>query len=267
VGYLRKVANEWRAIGRRAPLIDRRALRRAYCKVQLTYVVAVRLLRLQPRRARVLGIRFRLFDYAAFAMMFEEIFAREEYRFEPGPAPVILDCGANIGVACAWFKTVAPGSRVTCFEPDPQTAAVLRENVARNGWTDVEVVEAALAAADGEADLFGEPGSPLQTTRGGAGARRVRTVRLSPYVTGEVDLLKLDVEGAERAVTAELAASGALVRVRRLAMEVNHLPGEPLSELLRPLDEAGFTYALWAPNDPPLEPARAQNLLIVAQRR
>lgn len=271
MGYLRKVVNEWRALRRRATLLDRRALARAYLKVQAKYLLLVRLLRMRPRRERVLGIRLRFPDYAAFAMMFEEIFVREEYRFEPTDAPFVADCGANVGVALAWFKAVAPRARVVCFEPDPETCRLLEDNVLRNGWSGVEVVNAAVSDREGELDLSGEAGSPMMTTRAGVwggGTRPVRAVRLSRWISGEADLVKLDVEGAERAVIEDLAATGALGRVRRLAIEYHHhmTAGDELSRVLRPLEEAGFTYALWAPSPLPLDPATRQNLLIVASR-
>jgi hypothetical protein len=45
---------------------------------------------------------------------------------------------------------------------------------------------------------------------------------LSPYLTDAVDFLKMDIEGAEGEVIAELARNNALSRVRACAIEYHH---------------------------------------------
>jgi len=56
-------------------------------------------------------------------LLYDEIFAREEYLFETStPQPVIFDCGANIGMATPFFKWLYPESRVMCVEADPRTS-------------------------------------------------------------------------------------------------------------------------------------------------
>jgi len=54
-------------------------------------------------------------------------------------APLIFDCGANIGLATLYFKNLYLGARIVAFEADPETAAVLRENVSANHLQDVSV--------------------------------------------------------------------------------------------------------------------------------
>jgi hypothetical protein len=62
-----------------------------------------------------------------------------------------------------------------------------------------------------------------------------------------VDLLKLDIEGAEQDVLEELSMRGALARIRRLIVEYHHRLRSPASELSRfltILESHGFTYKL-----------------------
>ena len=64
----------------------------------------------------------------SFDFQREEIFRREQYRFETdAPAPFIVDCGANIGMATLYFKSLYPDATVLAFEPDPAAFACLQE--------------------------------------------------------------------------------------------------------------------------------------------
>lgn len=123
----------------------------------------------------------------------------------------MLDIGANAGFhgLCA----ASTFARVHAFEPVPQTAARLRGNVARSGLgAIVQVHEVALSDRAGRVSMRVEPGH--------CGANRIEAVgdRSSievPMATldeladregmREVDLVKIDVEGHERAVIAGAA--------------------------------------------------------------
>src|SRR5262245_3958230 len=43
--------------------------------------------------------------------------------------PVILDCGANIGISVLNYKRQFPRAHIVAFEPDPEFAPVLRRNL------------------------------------------------------------------------------------------------------------------------------------------
>ncbi len=47
-----------------------------------------------------------------------------------GKSPVILDCGANIGLAALWLNHRFAGSRIICVEPEKSNLAVLHANTA-----------------------------------------------------------------------------------------------------------------------------------------
>jgi Methyltransferase FkbM domain len=71
--------------------------------------------------------------------------------------------------------------------------------------------------------------------------------RLSEFIRSDIDLLKLDVEGAEDAVMDELADSGKLRYVRRLHLEYHHhiaATADKLSSMLRLIEDSGFGYQL-----------------------
>ena len=67
----------------------------------------------------------------------------------PGPVnpAVILDIGANIGVAALYFKRRYPEAKIYCFEPFTENIELLKENL-RN-FKDVTVIGKALYNKDG----------------------------------------------------------------------------------------------------------------------
>jgi FkbM family methyltransferase len=130
------------------------------------------------------------------------------------PGQVVYDVGANIGfftILCA--RLVGPRGRVYAFEPMPDNAATLRHNVAINQLANVTVVEQALSASSGTAELFISPWSAFHSLNVEGAVKRenrgrdaappieVQTVTLDRFVSERgappPDLVKLDVEGAE----------------------------------------------------------------------
>ena len=88
--------------------------------------------------------------------------------------------------------------------------------------------------------------STLRERHGGPGVD-VPARRLSEFISSEVDLLKVDIEGAEEIVMTELASSGMLSRVKRLHLEYHHHiedSADKLSQMLKLIEENGFGYQL-----------------------
>src|SRR5215467_13838161 len=89
-----------------------------------------RLLKTRMASERIAGFTIHAFDYDAISFLFGEIFLRGEYLFaSKSPSPVILDCGANIGMASLFFKWLYPQSVVYAFEPDKNTFLMLQKNI------------------------------------------------------------------------------------------------------------------------------------------
>ena len=148
-----------------------------------------------------------------FNILRKDIFQKRIYHFQaPVTDPVILDCGANIGMSVLYFKHQYPDARVIALEPDPTTVPYLEENVRHNGLKDVTIVRAALAEQDGQITLHsdGRYGSTIMTNSDDAASTEsqrydVRTVRLRDYLDQPVDFLKMNIEGAEWPVLADSA--------------------------------------------------------------
>jgi FkbM family methyltransferase len=97
--------------------------------------------------------------------------------------------------------------RLIAIEPVPQNAALLKRNLALNGYADVPVVEAAVSDVEGERSFFLSEQSNLGTFHPtGTGAVTLTgekidvatvTVPMLAERFGKPDLLRMDVEGHE----------------------------------------------------------------------
>jgi FkbM family methyltransferase len=67
--------------------------------------------------------------------VYREIFERQCYAPVLGlPEPrSILDIGAHVGIAAAFFRLACPNSPIFCVEPDPRSYAMLEYNAAHIG--------------------------------------------------------------------------------------------------------------------------------------
>lgn len=136
------------------------------------------------------------------------------------PGAVFVDAGANCGiytVAAAHFT--GPAGRVLAFEPGEHALQMLRRNVALNRCGHVRVFPVALAEKAGPARLYAHDHGSSSFSLGRAGAGdlpsvEVETATLDAILRQEglshVDVLKMDVEGAE-----ELVLRGALELFRK----------------------------------------------------
>lgn len=122
---------------------------------------------------------------------------------------VVFDGGANSGYwSLVAAHAVGEAGRVVAFEPVPDTAEVLRGNLAASSATNVGVVEAGLAAAAGTTKiyLFEDDPASVKSSMGRVESERVqRTIDVKLTTIWDAvreggrapALIKLDVEGAE----------------------------------------------------------------------
>lgn len=211
---------------------------------------AARIPRYTPGFIEIMGYRLHYVDLLTVAPQWEDTFVRELLFFRTmNPSPRILDCGANVGIVALYLKGKHPTARITAFEADPTIAAALSRNIAENNLSQVDVVQAAIWDEDGNVTFVAEgadSGSVASEYRGGATNRiTVPAARLRDILAAEdrIDLLKLDIEGAEHRVLADCEKE--LHRVQAIAVELHNF--EPASRktpaTLELLTRAGFIYA------------------------
>ena len=198
--------------------------------------------RYRSATTEMLGYRVEIPDTASFLEMYDEIFVREIFAFRSDrPALRIIDGGANIGLVTLYYKRAFPDARVVAFEPDNAIYAVLARNIEHWELANVELHRAAPTAEEKTLRFMSEGSYAGRVAREGDPVNgTVAAVRLRRWLEEPVDLLKLNIEGAETEV---LGDCGDLLRnVRRAIVEYHSFAQEPqeLSDLLSILREGGF---------------------------
>ena len=118
------------------------------------------------------------------------------------------DVGGNIGFfSLIAARLVGPSGKVIAVEPVPRNAAIIRRNAARNGFSNVTVLEIALGAERGTAALHitRHPGgatlSATEIPPDAIGTMPVKVATLDDLTLhenlGAPRLIKIDVEGTE----------------------------------------------------------------------
>lgn len=182
----------------------------------------------------------RLCDGPSFLSAWDEIFVNRIYDLGPMEhVPCLVDAGANIGLAALFWKLRYRDFRYLGFEPDPTVAECCRRNL-RTWGIEGELVEAALGRTDGMIEFMREGADAGRVVAaGGPGTIPVPMRRLSALMPPVVDLLKIDVEGAEGDVLADVAP--VLDRVRALFVEWHGVAGRGgLGAITTILEAAGF---------------------------
>jgi FkbM family methyltransferase len=114
-----------------------------------------------------------------------------------------VDIGANLGdYSLIAARLVGQTGKVIAFEPDPSNYGWLKKTIEKNGLKNVEIRQEALSDRDGQATLFLGETSGWHTLKQGQlssekGEVLVRTKRLDSMMLERLDIVKVDVEGAE----------------------------------------------------------------------
>lgn len=127
--------------------------------------------------------------------------------FEPRTGWNVVDVGANIGAYAVWAAGRMGSGRLIAIEPNPVSFERLQNSISRLS-VETSAYEVACGDADGEIALHFQPGytvsSSVVSFTGASEAAIVRLRRLDDILADEgiahVDLLKIDVEGAEAMV-------------------------------------------------------------------
>jgi FkbM family methyltransferase len=175
------------------------------------------------------------------------------------PGMICLDIGANLGeVALHMALRAGPSGRVLAFEPIPPVRARLERHVARNGLGGVLSVES-VALSSGEGRVTMSFATETQRNQGQGSIVRVEnedtllrvevaTQSLDSLVASRalprVDLIKIDVQGAE-----PLVIAGARETLARFApdlfMEVSpddlHFSGTDSRALCASVEQLGYS--------------------------
>lgn len=194
------------------------------------------------------GLPFWYHHKRAFVKTYAEIFEKGIYTFTASrPDPIIIDCGANMGLSVLFFSRQYPGATIYAFEPDKAVLPVLQKNIETFGLQRVQLHQKAVWSHTGTLDFFtdGGLGGRLREAYSKRTPTTVETVRLKDFIGDkQVDFLKMDIEGAEYPVLMDCAS--VLPQIAHVFIEYHSTAGAPqhLDDILSMLKQHGFRYHL-----------------------
>ena len=187
------------------------------------------------------------FDWATV----HEIFVRREYDtgffqhkssiqevyqsiVETGETPLILDLGANIGIASVFLAQKYPDARVIGIEADEANAKRATTNTSKSQH--IEIIHSAIAPEDGQIPLY-DPGLGNNAYRTFGTENEVRgyipAISINTLLADHADLvpffLKVDIEGFEKSLFGKNVEW--IDRFKVIAIETHDwmLPGQAIS--------------------------------------
>ncbi len=189
------------------------------------------------------------------------------------PGATFVDVGSNKGdFTLLAAKVVGSDGKVLSFEPEPGNCYWIGKSIEANGYENITLFEVALSAADETASLYlGSksgwhtlvPGCPNRSN----GAITVTTRKLDSVLKdakqARVDMIKIDVEGAElevlKGARKALSSNSNIV----LLMDLHPYLGVDPTEVFKTLEELDMkVYELQAPYNTPASVNRQLNEIL-----
>lgn len=200
--------------------------------------------RYTPRSFSYKHLNLEVTDFISVAYQIKEYFDDQRMRFfTDNERPLIIDCGANVGVSVLYFKSLYPKARIHAFEPDAKIYSCLKKNLDQNHASDVVIEQKAVWVND-KGISFGSEGADGGSVFFPSNKNTVPSVALKTILQKEenVTLLKMDIEGAEVEVIRD--CDEALKKVKYLFVEYHSWLSNPqeLDGLLATLKKNGFRY-------------------------
>lgn len=171
------------------------------------------------------------------------------------PGMTFIDIGAHVGLfTIPIAQRVGERGRVFAFEPNPSNRELLERNLSGNDIDHVRVLPSAVSDAAGTMKLHCSPYNTgdhqLYYTGRGRDAIDVEVVSLDGFLEeqgGEVDLVKMDVQGAEAKVIAGMERTiegnpGIIMVIELSPWMLEDIGDDPLA-LLEGLEGRGFSLA------------------------
>ena len=166
--------------------------------------------------------------------VYDDIFCRGEYAISVETPPVrIIDAGANIGLASVYFANQYPDATIIAIEPELANYTLLVQNT--KNYPNVIPLQVALWDTITELNLFdsglgswafmvGEDSAQNQLSvpvvHEGHLTKTITIEKiLEDYNMNEIDILKMDIEGAEKEVFESSAAW--IKKVKSLIIELH----------------------------------------------
>ena len=136
-------------------------------------------------------------------LVFDQVFQDQQYAVDLDDPALIIDAGANVGFASIFLAHRYPNARIIALEPEQHNVELLQRNV--RGYDNIHPIRAGLWSRSTRLVITNpDSGSwafQVTESKDGVGipALGVKTI-LQQANADRVDMLKMDVEGAEREI-------------------------------------------------------------------
>jgi len=172
----------------------------------------------------------------------KEIFIEEIYKQNLPANPIIIDCGANIGLSVIYLKEHHPDARIIAFEPDETNFNLLEKNINSFGYSNISLRKEAAWIENTELQFSSTGSMSSRIGNSGTSTKTINAIRLKDLLTEKIDFLKIDIEGAEYAVLKDIKDS--LLNVANLFVEYHggFNQTRELTNMLEWITEQGFNY-------------------------
>ena len=176
------------------------------------------------------------------AAVFHQIFGMGEYQclvsliksFPGLKINSIIDAGANVGFTSLFFLANFPGAHIVAIEPDEQNYKMLEQNVASNATDPYVLLRKALWKNSGSVTMNNSFRDHREWSRqvvdtqalGQKSSDQLQGIPLNELFqvagTESIDILKIDIEGAEKEVFSDYTGSvEVLKKVKFLIIELH----------------------------------------------
>ena len=139
---------------------------------------------------------------------FLKIFLLREYNVHLDFKPeFIIDAGANVGYSSIFFNMIYPKASIVAIEPEESNYNILKKNT--NHIKNIHAIKAGLWSKRGYLNIIGEDLPEKKDSfitilakkgiKSGVPATTIKEI-LKKYNKNSIDILKMDIEGAEKEV-------------------------------------------------------------------
>lgn len=201
--------------------------------------------RFHKRTIKLRNVNFEIADTASFFSTYKELIYEEMYKFSTNnESPVIIDFGANIGLSVYYFHKNYPEAKIYAYEADPGIFKYLQSNVSKFGNTNIHLYNKAVFDKKTNLSFYSEgaDGGHLEENNIGDRNVSIETVDALTILKGHkhIDMLKMDIEGAERIVLPRISTE--LYKVDKLFIEYHSEINRPqcLANIINILSQNGF---------------------------
>ena len=141
-------------------------------------------------------------DYdLSFLKRYDELMGKYKSILSQNKVPLIIDCGANIGLSAIHFATTFPQSMVIAIEPEKNNFSVMKKNC--SGLKNVELLNKAVGNVDGYVNIKDSnvENNAFRTSRNENREGGIEVISINRILSKDSEvvpfIVKIDIEGFE----------------------------------------------------------------------